>query len=485
MKNIRLLFLALLIILFGCGTTSDFSQILEDIQENLDFGNVSTVIQIVDSLKKISSENKEIIHAADSLEQIAERITLDFSVNESKVKAQLEKLFGQVSSGQISDWEKKGWLEWRMIDGEKKYFSRAVSNLVLIKKFHEQKGRRSSDTTGNHEMIFRLRHTGQVLKSTDNQSNPVLPINMEITYTITVHPDVVPDGEKIRCWLPWPKEDYPRQKEVKLISTSNPEYILAPDTAVHRTLYMEELTKKGAPAIFQISFTYVSSSQHFNMSGIKILPFKKGSDIYQKYTSEQLPHICFTDNIKQLADSLTGNDDNPASIVRKIFFWFKENILLAGAPEYSIIPNIPEYVIKNARGDCGMQTFLFISMLRYKGIPVRWQSGWTTPPGNQNLHDWCEVYYEGTGWVPVDVSYDIQKSDNTLIRDFYLSGIDSYRLIINDGVAGTLHPEKQYLRSEPNDFQRGEVEWKGGNLYFDKWDYDMKIKYINPLENPL
>ena len=126
MKNTRLLFLALLIILFGYGTTSDFSQVLEDIQENHDFGNVSTVIQIVDSLKKISSENKEIIHIADSLEQIAERITLDFSVNENKVKAQLEKLIAQVSSGQISDWENKGWLEWRMIDGEIKYFSREV-----------------------------------------------------------------------------------------------------------------------------------------------------------------------------------------------------------------------------------------------------------------------------------------------------------------------------------------------------------------------
>jgi len=36
---------------------------------------------------------------------------------------------------------------------------------------------------------------------------------------------------------------------------------------------------------------------------------------------------------------------------------------------------------------------------------------------------------------------------------------------------------KKFLRSEPYDFQRGEVEWKGGNLYFDKWDYDMKIEY--------
>ena len=481
MKYIRSLFPAILILLFGCGTPSDFNQVLEDIQGNLDFGNISTVIQIADSLKKSGGENKQILHISDSLKQIAERINLDFSVTEKQVKMQIEKLNGPVSPGEISGWEKEGWLEWRMIDGEKKYFNRAASNLILIIKFHEQKDKMFFEIGNTPEMIFRLKHTEQALKSSENQSNPVVPINMEVTYTITVHPDVVPEGEKMRCWLPWPKPGNTRQKEVKLISTSNPEYLIAPDSAIHSTIYMEQPSKKGAPTVFQITYTYVSNAQYFKMPGIKILPYDTASVNYLKYISEELPHICFTDEIKQLADSITGSDDNPASIVRKIYFWFKENIFWAGALEYSTMPNIPEYVIKNGRGDCGMQTFLFISMLRYKGIPVRWQSGWMMPPGNQNLHDWCEVYYEGTGWVPVDISYDLQKSENALIRNFYLSGIDSYRLIVNNGIAGPLHPEKQFLRSEPYDFQRGEVEWKGGNLYFDKWDYDMNIKYINAL----
>ena len=124
-----------------------------------------------------------------------------------------------------------------------------------------------------------------------------------------------------------------------------------------------------------------------------------------------------------------------------------------------------------------MQTFLLMSMLRYKGIPVKWQSGWMMPPENENLHDWCEVYFEGTGWIPVDMSYGLQFSGKKKIREFYISGIDSYRLIVNEGVAGDLFPEKQFLRSEPFDFQRGEVEWMGGNLYFDKWEYNLKIEY--------
>jgi hypothetical protein len=478
MKNIRFLLAALLVFISGCGTTTDYSQVLEDIQENLDFGNLSTVLQITDSLKKSDIKNKEFLHLADSLSQIARRINLDFPVTANQEKKQIEKLLGSVSTEQIKGWEENGWLEWRMIDGEKKYFSRAASNLLLIKKFHNNKSARFLEIAAEPGMIFRLKHTEEVLKSAKSDNLPVIPLKMKITYTITVHPDAVPEGEKIRCWMPWPKVNHPRQTGVKLLGTSQPDYLISPDTAIHSTLYMEQISKKNVPSVFRISYEYFSNAQHFNLSGAKALPYNKTSEIYQKYTSEQPPHISFTDNIRLFADSLTLNDNDPVSEVRKIYSWFKENITWTGALEYSIMPNIPEYVLTNSRGDCGMQTFLLLSMLRYKGIPVRWQSGWMMPPDNENLHDWCEVYYEGIGWVPVDVSYDLQKSEDLSLKYFYFSGIDSYRLIVNDGVAGPLHPQKEFLRSEPYDFQRGEVEWKGGNLYFDKWNYDMKIEYI-------
>jgi transglutaminase-like putative cysteine protease len=478
MKYFRFLYPSLFILLSGCGTPSDFNQVLEDIQENLDFGNISTVIQIDDSINNVRGENKDVLHIADSLRQIAERTAVDFCISENQVIAQIEKLMGPFSSGEKETWEDKGWLEWRMIDGEKKYFQRAASNLRLIIKFHDQKNNRNKEVERDSGMIFRLRHTEDVLKSAGDKSNPVEPVKMKVTYTVTVHPDAAPDGEMIRCWLPLPGKGQSRQSDFILSGTSNAEYTIAPDTAIHSTIYMEALSKKGVATVFQVSYSYISSAQYFKMSLIRALPYDKSSTDYQKYTSEQLPHICFTDNIKRLTDSITGNEDYPPAVVSKIYFWFKENIPWAGALEYSIMPNIPEYVIKNSRGDCGMQTFLFISMLRYKGIPARWQSGWMMPPGDENLHDWCEVYYEGTGWVPVDISYDLQKSANSSYRDFYLSGVDSYRLIVNEGIAGPLHPEKQFLRSEPYDFQRGEVEWKGGNLYFDKWDYSMKIEYI-------
>jgi len=478
MKRIIPVISALLLLFSGCRDKTDYSQILDDIQENLDFGNITAVMQITDSLKKSDVSDKDAIHVADSLGQIASRIGIDFSISEAEEMSKLKKLLPSVSSDSISVWEKKGWLEWKTIDGEKKYFKRAANNLILLKKFYEDKNSQLKEIAKQPDMIFRLKHTGQVMQTLGNKSNPAVPVKMKVTYTITVKNGAVPEGKMIRCWLPWPKSGQQRQHDIKLLSSSYPVYTISPDTAIHSTLYMEALSKKGIPAEFKISYEYISDAQHFNIDEINEAPYDTNSELYKKYTSEQLPDICFTDNIRQLADSITSGETDPVRVVRKLYMWFKNNIPWTGALEYSIIPNIPDYVYVNRRGDCGMQTFMFISMLRYKGIPVKWQSGWMMPPGYENLHDWSEVYFEGTGWVPVDVSYDLQNTDNPQLKYFYMSGIDSYRLIVNDGVSGPLHPEKTFMRSEPFDFQRGEVEWTGGNLYFDKWDYNMEIEYI-------
>jgi len=118
-----------------------------------------------------------------------------------------------------------------------------------------------------------------------------------------------------------------------------------------------------------------------------------------------------------------------------------------------------------------------MTMARYQKIPVKWQSGWMMHPNEVNLHDWCEVYYNGLGWVPLDMSFNLQNSGDLQEKEFYISGIDAYRLIVNDAIGSRFMPEKKFARSEPYDFQRGEVEWEGGNLYFNQWNYQMSVEY--------
>lgn len=470
---------ALFLLLSCCKPLTDCNKLISDLREKIDSGYFDKAILLADTIKANCGDDKNLIMETDSLLQISERIKLDFSLSEEQFLAKITSYKVPVSDAILAEWEKKGWLEWRIINGEKMYFNRAASNLLLLKTFYEDKENLNSENASDSGMIQRLNHTEQVIMESGNKNNPVVPIKMVITYTITVNPDAVPAGEKIKCWMPWPKENHIRQQQVEFLDASDNSYVISPDSAIHRSIYMEGLSEKGIPAVFSASFSYQSAALYFNLSELKILPYNKNSELYKKYTSEQLPQVCFTDNIRHLADEITSPDDDPVTIVRKIYLWIKDNIPWTGAVEYSTIKNIPEYVYLHRRGDCGMQTFFFMSMLRYKGIPVRWQSGWKVPPGYKNLHDWCEIYFEGPGWVPADISYDLQQSEYTALKEFFISGIDSYRLIVNDGVAGSLYPPKQYMRSEPFDFQRGEVEWRGGNLYFDKWDYEMKIEYIN------
>jgi hypothetical protein len=80
--------------------------------------------------------------------------------------------------------------------------------------------------------------------------------------------------------------------------------------------------------------------------------------------------------------------------------------------------------------------------------------------------------------VPVDVTFGLVTSEDERERWFYLGGTDRYRMVVNTDYSQELYPLKTFFRSEIVDFQRGEVEWRGGNLYFDQWDYHFQVEEI-------
>ena len=153
----------------------------------------------------------------------------------------------------------------------------------------------------------------------------------------------------------------------------------------------------------------------------KVKSIDKNSEIYKINTAERPPHIVFSERLKDLSGKIVGEEKNPYLAAKKIFTWIDENIPWASAREYSTIDNIPEYAVENKHGDCGIQTLLFMTLARINGIPTRWQSGWMMHPGEVNLHDWCEAYFEGYGWVPVDQSFGLRKSEDEK-REIFLFG---------------------------------------------------------------
>ena len=123
---------------------------------------------------------------------------------------------------------------------------------------------------------------------------------------------------------------------------------------------------------------------------------------------------------------------------------------------------------------------LLITLMRMNGIPARWQSGWTFTDGKyDDIHDWAEIYLAPYGWIPVDVTYGRLASNDPSLKWLYLGGLDNYRIAFNDDFSRDFAPAKQHFRSDTVDSQRGEVEWDGGNLYYDKWDYHFDWKILS------
>ena len=421
----------------------------------------------------------------DPIEDYDHRIARDFSKDETSVRRFLKDYYPNLTDAQMKAWESSNALECMTVDGKKMYFKNAARNLFRIDKSAREVFDRVNGKSQRDSFEYFLDgYLPKVLSAAKAARKPaVMPVRHVIHYELSVDADAVPEGELIRCWLPYPRTDMPMaQKDVRLVSTSEPTYIIAPDSYHHKSIYMERKAEAGKPTVFSYDFTYTETNRWYGFDDRALKPYDTTSVIFKEYTAERAPHVVFSPRIRRLTDSLTAGVDGPYSKFVSIYSWIVANFPWASAREYSTLDDIPEYVLDNRHGDCGQVGMLLIAMCRCAGIPAKWESGWMLHPGEINLHDWGEVYFEGVGWIPVDVSFGrgrvtdpLKSKDDVLL--YYTRGLDAYRLIVNDDWGRDLYPAKIYPRSETVDFQRGEVEWRGGNLYFDKWSYDLSDKY--------
>ena len=466
----------LLTTISGCISESTSSKIIlaENLLKN---GELTEAKKVAAELLKLSDLSLKERAKADSIIEICYRIKRDFTLSERDVLKSLAKYNPKADTKDLLRLEKEHKIDFLVSDGKKSYFKNSVRNVILLDSGYARLRVEKEGTLTDSLSIFRIAQSKEVLKNTEFAGRPANPVRMKLRYTISVAADAIPAGDTIRCWMPFPREQNQRQQNIHLLWTEPVANLLSPVTNLQRSLYLEKIAAGNQPTIFKAELEYTSYAQTFQLTPEMIRPYQKESNLYKQFTAERAPQIIFNKNIKYLAKSILENESNPLLQVRKIYKWINDSVTWASALEYSIIPDIPGFVMEQRHGDCGMQTLLFMTLARSVGIPVKWQSGWMLHPGEVNLHDWCEVWYEDIGWVPLDQSFGLQNSPDEAIRNFYITGIDAYRLIVNDDFSQPLSPSKKFRRSEPYDFQRGEVEWKGGNLYFDKWSWHMDVTY--------
>ncbi len=475
------IFTLVLLIFNSCSTESE--SVRQPLQQVIDTEIRQGNFTIADSLIHLilDQDISDSIRSHYAFEQERmRRIRMDFRRDVAYIKEKIADYYPDLTDEMLLEWEADKSLEMKIIDGQKRYFNWAHRNLFRVNE--EAKKRISIDANQSDGITgFCLQFVPEMISQLKEQKATFTrDYEFEIIYELAVDSGAVKIGDTLKAWLPYPKSHQERQFDITLLETNLPNYTIAPDSQWHRSIYLEKLIEKEGSQEFMIKYQVTTKGEWFGDQLALIEPYDQNSELYQIYTSERLPHIEFTEDIKMLTDSIVGTETDPYKIVQKIYTWIDDNFPWASAREYSTIPNIPAYALENKHADCGIHTLLFMTMARYKGIPAKWQSGWILIPGEVGLHDWAEVYFQGLGWVPVDQSFEkIHDATDAQVKYFYTCGIDPYRLIINDDFSRDFHPAKKHFRSETVDFQRGEVETQDRNLYFNEWSYDMTVKYLD------
>lgn len=410
-----------------------------------------------------------------------DRIEKDFTLSETGVIDYVKKYLPEVTVEDLQRWEEGLSLEYMIINGEKRYFNNAHYNLFRLnpelKRLKKKLDAERGDANPGKEFPLDEHIAAVMAEAKASGSYCVKPVRIRVKQSVVVKENMVPEGKQIRCWIPFPREIEKRQTDIRLLSTSPRKYILADNHRLQRTIYFQQPSMGEKKTEFSVEYVYTAQGMYVPVDPEKVVPVDKTGE-QRKYLNERPPHIVFSKDLRELSRAIVGDEKNPYRIAQKLYAWVDTNITWASAREYSTFYNIPEYVIKTRHGDCGMQTLTFMTLCRMNGIPTKWQSGWEFQPPDDSMHDWGEIYFKPYGWVPMDVTYGLRDTDDEELKWFYLSGMDSYRLIFNDDYSQPFEPEKQHFRSETIDSQRGEVEWDGGNLYFDQWRWKFEWEIL-------
>ena len=454
------------------------AETLAQVQALVDGGQFqSAEAQITQTLAKpaLSSADRDAL--AFERERMR-RMRLDFTLTAEDAQARLRRQIPDLSPAEFAAWDAAGFLEHLAIDGQTFYFNRAPSNLFRLSEAALL--RRSSPkpawTDGPMEAAnAHHREIRDLALKTGKHS--VAPRQVRVTYSLVVNPDAIPAGETLRAWLPFPRALPGQQEGVRLIESTPAKNTLAPESALQRTVHLEQSAEAGKPTKFSITYELTVFGQYHAIDPAKVRPAVRTPEL-APHLAERPPHIVFTPEIREYSRQIVGAEKDTWRIARKLFAAV-DRIPWAGAREYSTITNLSEYTLRAGHGDCGQQTLLLMTLLRLNGIPTRWQSGWVYSDNDyDNMHDWAQIYLAPYGWVPMDVTFGRLQSGDPQIDGFYLGGLDAYRIAFNDDFSQPFTPAKQHFRSDTVDSQRGEVEWRGGNLYFDQWDYEFRAQVI-------
>lgn len=391
-------------------------------------------------------------------ELVDERIK-QFPYTAAEALAKLQEQIPDFTEAELQKADQNGLAEWMYINGEKHYIHNIVRNLMRTELGNFTRG-------GHPDKDQKEREAVQAVMADMKR-------NGQAVWRFKIHAEVGPSEEKagsnrkLLAHLPVPAVRF-QTDWVTIDQVSEQDAVIDPEKSDWRAVSqtcLDDSAKTKAKHPFSVEYSYQVTAKYIDLwSTDALLPEK---ELYSEAEmdpktelGEQLPHICFTPYLKELAAEITQGVDTQLEMARRIYDYITKNVKYSFMKDYRYMSDIADSCARNLRGDCGVQAILFITLCRICGIPAGWQSGLYTNPYYIGAHDWARFYIEGYGWLFADPSLggSAYARGDELGRQFYFGNLDPFRMCANHRFMQPYAVAKKYLPQDPCDNQTGELE---------------------------
>ncbi|MBQ8639688.1 MAG: transglutaminase domain-containing protein [Lachnospiraceae bacterium] len=422
----------------------------------IDAGQIDAALERIDLV--LARTRDPLIHQRLELEKHLLPIMVEaYPYTKDEALSLIRRELPEFTGETFDRWEEAGMIEYRLYEGKKHYFNRFWA---LLKKFYpEIQAMTGGPSTAELEEEQKLTNAIRTIRETGSFGS-----HFRIRASLGLTDSAFAAGDHVLVHLPFPKPVYP-MKNIRLLSASHDFYVLAPEDAPSRTISFEtDLTKNK---IFSVEYEYDCEIAYHDLWNDT--PATTAPDFE---TGEILPHVRFTPYLRSLAASIVGSETDPLKKTRLIYDFCTSELVYTYMPPYVILKDIAETCAVRRKGDCGVQSLLFITLCRISGVPARFQSALYVPAtGTAGCHDWAEFYTDQYGWLPTDISYGSSawRKGDEIRRRFYFGNLDPYRMIANTAFQADFIPPKKALRYDPYDNQTGEIEVNGCKIPRDRY----------------
>ena len=412
-------------------------------------GEISAIDELLKGLDPNSDEAKRLVFERI----IANGLKDDYHIDENELLLKLQEKFPRCTADTLKKLTEMNYADYIVKNGKVYYQNDAKRNLfgagrVFLEHLDEDGNILPHEPRPDkfkNETFMALKEQG------------VRAFRFTVKVKLKIKEEFERVGEEITVHIPYPGI-CDCQPYSELIESSHPVYI---SEAGHRTACIKTTLKKDEEFFVIFKFDRVVKYIDLDYNNVS-------SEQPSFYTDELLPHIRFTPYLVDLAHKIKGDETNPLKIARKVYDYVTENINYSYLRDYLYIDQIPEYVLKNGKGDCGAQALTFITLCRILKVPAKWESGLRVGPDINSIHDWAQIYIAPYGWIPVDLTDGggARRNLDTLKREYSFGNIDPYRMTACNDYQMQFDPPKKFMRCDPYDNQLGEAEYNDYGLGF-------------------